>query len=135
MLKGHILDLEREKFAEALTVIEYLTGGERMYMDLYDRAVAECNDRIAELRQPAYEFVDIKAVDIRLFMLQTEQKLGAVAELELRVLGKKREVDARRARCGSCFRKLFAGSLKCGEHSVEDVDEARSAGVDHACLL
>ena len=86
MLKGHILDLEREKFAEALTVIEYLTGGERMYMDLYDRAVAECNDRIAELRQPAYEFVDIKAVDIRLFMLQTEQKLGAVAELELRVL-------------------------------------------------
>ena len=84
MLKGHILDLEREKFAEALTVIEYLTGGERMYMDLYDRAVAECNDRIAELRQPAYEFVDIKAVDIRLFMLQTEQKLGAVAELELK---------------------------------------------------
>ena len=118
MLKGHILDLEREKFAEAMTVIEYLTGGERMYMDLYDRAVAECNDRIAELRQPAYEFVDIKAVDIRLFMLQTEQKLGAVAELELRVLGKERYVVARRVRCGWCLREMFAGSLMLGVHSV-----------------
>ena len=140
MLNVHVFELERQKLAVFLRRLDDLGGLERVDMHLDAPIRLRGDDRIAVQLQILDERVEPETLCVLRTLHQLEQKLHAVAVLEHGVLVEQFETDAAVRACGRFRRRhgdrigqLLAVQLL--EHSLDDVDIARAAAVDHARFL
>ncbi len=104
-------------------------------MRLDDRAVHERHDRIARAVKVVRNGLQVEMLHVALLILQPEQELGAVAELQLAVLGKSRNVNLGGRLLADLL--LVSRNVACERlfHTLGNVNEARAAAVDNARLL
>ena len=135
VLEGHVFNLERQKFAVFLHLVEDVAGLLRVDVDLDDASVPEADHGFPHAVEIILDPAQVKGLGIsHLCPLQPEQELGAVAEDQLAVFGEAGKVRAGglAVRGGGPRRGGLAvqGSL----HALGDAEEARAAAVHHAGL-
>ena len=118
VLKRHILDLDLEKFAVALTEGEHAVGGLGVYMQLDNAAGLEGDNTVSDTAQPLGERLDTERLGIGLASLQAQQQLGAVAVLKLAVFVEAVEIRLGGGRCSVLPRGIDESPPGCCPRAV-----------------